>query len=373
MLDPDFPLDLPEDQEYVAGAESGYCRFAIEKAMEAIQRAFANLRPVQVAWGRGVCEGLAFNRRGICGDGTVCMPWFYSDEKLPLGPTHIRRIEGPFDPEVSVIALRDDGGRMVSLLGNFACHPVNVFATDKLAVSGDWPGAWASAMAADHPGCVPLVLNGCCGNLNPWPAFIPDFHPDHRRMGQRLGGISHRIVERMTFGPCDRLDWRNRRVDLDYRQVPRGRLEQVAAILREHPEVKWDDATGQVETTWFHAASTRSIAHCQRRWPLFPYEVQVLRVGEAAIVAWGGEPFVEGQLDLKTSSPADLVQVAHMCSQYVGYLPTQEAAARGGHEANELCTYWAKLAPGSLEKVVACTRRMVAELFGDSCASNDSG
>ena len=39
---------------------------------------------------------------------------------------------------------------------------------------------------------------------------------------------------------------------------------------------------------------------------------------------------------------------AHLTTQYVDYLPTRDAYSRGGHEANEDVTYWAKLAPGSL-------------------------
>ena len=52
-----------------------------------------------------------------------------------------------------------------------------------------------------------------------------------------------------------------------------------------------------------------------------------------------------------------------MTSHYVGYLPTREAYERGGHEANEDITYWAKLAPGCLEEVVDRARVLVGDLF----------
>ena len=41
----------------------------------------------------------------------------------------------------------------------------------------------------------------------------------------------------------------------------------------------------------------------------------------------------------------------------------REAYARGGHEANREVTYWAKLAPGSLEAVVERSVALIAELF----------
>ena len=76
-----------------------------------------------------------------------------------------------------------------------------------------------------------------------------------------------------------------------------------------------------------------------------------------------GEPFVEGQLAIKTGSAAPYVFPVHLTTQYVGYLPPREAYARGGHEANAEVTYWAKLAPGSLETVVAKSVAAVSGLF----------
>jgi hypothetical protein len=161
------------------------------------------------------------------------------------------------------------------------------------------------------------------------------------------------------------LDWRARTVDLPYRDVPPPRTGEVERILGASPGPKWDAERARVDPKRFHAASTRGIAHCRARWPEFPYEIQVLRIGDAAVVGLPGEPFVEGQLELKIGSPAERVQVAHMCTHYVGYIPTEEAAARGGHETNNLYTYWAKMAPDSLDRIVAEAAAMVTDLFAD--------
>ena len=40
------------------------------------------------------------------------------------------------------------------------------------------------------------------------------------------------------------------------------------------------------------------------------------------------------------------------------------AAARGGHEANDSYTFWAKLDPGALDRIVQHAGRMLQELFG---------
>lgn len=366
MLDPDFPFPLKPGTEYVTGSEKAYCELAVAGAIKALQAAAQKLAPVAAAYGRGLAPKLAFNRRGIRLDGSIDMPWFYSGQQQPLGPPHLRAMEGSNDPEVGVIAFRAPDLTLRATLLNFSCHPVNLFVTRREVISADWPGAWAAAVescfAMESPA---LVLNGCCGNLNPWPPMTPDFKPDHRRMGSALAEMARKVMERMTFAPVRQLAWRLRRIPLPYREVPKARLREVARILKKHPRPVWNREKTAVADEWFLAASTRSIEYCRRRMPKFIYEAQVFRIGDAFIVGLPGEPFVEGQLAIKTKAPLPFVQVAHMCTHYTGYLPTREAALRGGHEANAPCTYWAKLAPEALDIVVRNVREMMHELSAD--------
>ena len=370
MLDPDLPLELPEEMAFAYGGEPGYSQFAAEKAVLAARRAAENLRPVKMGFGRGIADKLAFNRRLVTRRGNVVMPGMWNEAGDPAGPTDLLYYEGPTDPEIGVICLRDSDMNMVAVLLHFTCHPVNVFNQKRSwnAVSADWPGAWSAETQKAFGGdCVPLVLNGCCGNQNPWDPFEPDFKPDHLRMGRALFGVSESVVKRMRFTEDDTLDFRCDRVNLQYREVPAERKRMADKILSEYPGPA--DAGRQGEFThndWFMAASTKSIEICKKRSPEMPYEIHVFRLGGSALAGLPGEPFVEGQLALKTSSPAAYVIPVHCTSQYIGYLPIREAYARGGHEANELCTYWAKTAPGSLEKVVEKARDMIDELFKEN-------
>lgn len=362
MFDPDFP-DLPEDIEYLRGGETAYYEFAAKKAVEAIAAANDALRPVQIGVGSAVRDGLAFNRRGVRRDGKVCMPWLYSQRQYPLGPTHLRYLEGPTDPEVGVLCARDDSMRMVAMLLHFTCHPVNVFATQYYAVSADWPGAWAAEMqqrfGAD---CIPLVLNGCCGNVNPWPPFEADFVPDHRRMGQALGESAWNVIGRLKFTEVDQLGWKVRRVPLPLKPADPERLARAERLLAAHPTPLWSkENPGLIDGQWFQAASVMSVELMRKRRPDLLYEIQALRVGEAAFVGLPGEPFVEGQLALKIGSPAYPTYVAHATTHYVGYIPVAHAFPRGGHEVD--FSYWAKLAPESLDLVVDHAVGLVREVF----------
>jgi hypothetical protein len=367
MLDPDFPLELPPEREYMRGGDPSYYRFAAERSVEAIGRALAALRPVQMGWARAVRHDLAFNRRGINRRGEAVMPWPSGRRQQPLGPTELLYTEGPADPEVGIVGLREDDLSLASLLLFYTCHPVNVFSHRHTyhAVSADWPGAWSAGMQqACGSACVPLVLNGACGNVNPWDPFDPEFVPDHRRMGAELTRTSCQAVPSMPFVEVDTLRYRSRSLALSYRDVPAERLAEVERVLSASPTPAYrSDNPDWVTWEWFAAASTRSIECCRRRLPAFQYELQVVRVGDVALVFLPGEPFTEGQLAIKLRSPAPFTQVVHMTSHYVGYVPPRAAYERYGHEANRECTYWAKLAPGSLEQIVDAAVETVTELF----------
>lgn len=360
MFDPDFP-DLPEDVEYLRGGETPYYRFATERAIAAIGKANAELRPVQLGVGTSVRDDLAFNRRGVTREGKVWMPWFYSSQKLPLGPTHFRYYEGPIDPEVGVLCARDEQMNMTAMILHHTCHPVNLYATRYNAVSADWPGAWSAEMRQAYgESCMPLVMNGSCGNINPWPAFMPDFKPDHWRMGRELGNSAKTVIELMKFTDVETVDWRSKKLPIPLKPADPERLAFAREMLTKHPEPLWTEK-GDIDPEWFRASSIMSVEYCRKRSPELLYEIQTFRIGDVALVGWPGEPFTEGQLALKIASPAKETFVAHAATQYVGYIPAAYSFPRGGHEVD--FSYWAKLVPEALDMIVDTTTEMLKEMF----------
>ena len=365
MIDPDFPLAMGPETQYIRGSENTYIDFVLPRAIEAGVRAGQNLEPAEIGYGRGLLGDFAFNRRGVTRDGLIAMPKPFGEPRQPLGPTYISHLEGPIDPEVGVLVVRANGV-VQGLMLHHTCHPVINFGKPEHyhAISADWPGAWSEEMLIHAGGdCVPLVVNGCCGNINPWHPFDPDFVPDHRRMGAALADMTRRIMETLTYSGKASVDFASSRIPLSFRDIPPPRATAVENVLSRNPQPVFREDGSGIDPEWFRAASTRSVELQKKRTPGIDYEIQVFRIGDAAIVALPGEPFVEGQLAIKLNSPAAFVQVAHMASQYIGYLPTRDACERDGHESNADVTYWAKLTPGSLEQVVERAREMIGELF----------
>ncbi len=359
MFDESFQATPPE-MEWLRGGDPRYFDFAFERIVEAIKRANSSLQPVQLRVGSGVEGRVAFNRRAIMNDDKVRMPG--SKWEDPLGPSYIRYMEGPIDPEVGVMCFQTDSVEMLAMLLHHTCHPVNIF--PRPIVSADWPGAWSDAMRATFgDSCVPLVLNGCCGNINPWDPFNPDYVPDHQRMGSLLAKTTQAVIENLPYEEDMSLDWKVCRVKLPIRDVEPELLAQSQKFLEENPEPKWSEETpNQIDPEWIKAGSILSVHLLNERAGALDYEIQVLRVGKTAFVGLPGEPFVEGQLQLKMASPTYPTYIAHCTSHYVGYLPIPDAFPRGGHEVET--RFWAKLEPEALGLVVDAATEVLQEVFG---------
>jgi hypothetical protein len=364
MLDDDF-TEVPDAYAWIRGGDPEYDRFVIARVLDAMDGAFSGLQPASVGSASGIEARYAFNRRAIMRDGSIGMPW-KGWQGGKIGPANILYMEGSMDPEVGVTCFRGEDLRPLALLLNYACHPVHVF--PQILISADWPGAWATEMQARHGGkAVPLVLNGCCGNLNPWPPFDPHYVEDHRVMGHALAEMASNALEEIEYQPSVTLDWRVRRLQIPFRQFDPDAVAAAEAYIVAHPEPEWtDDSRTAVTWEWMMAASRCSIERQRTREGVFDYEIQVLRVGDTAFVGLPGEPFIEGALAIKLASPVRHTYVVHMISQYVGYIPTRDALPRGGHECSHV--YWSKLAPEALETIVAAAVEMLGELFAPVAA-----
>jgi len=353
--------DLPEDVRWIRGENPKYSALVVERSVEAIARAHDALQPVQIASGSCVEGRFAFNRRAIRQDGRAVMPprgWLGTP-----AAERIRYLEGPIDPELGVMAVRAGGGEFATLLLHYTCHPVHVF--PKRIISADWPGAWSAALQKRYgPTCVPLVVNGCCGDVNPWDPWDPDYANDHQLMGRTLAETAVGLIDRLKFTDDAVLDWRIRHVPLPIREVEAKPLAAARRFIAEHPQPIWtgDDRT-VVDRKWVQAALLVSVDELRRRDGAVDYEIQVLRIGDTAIVGLPGEPFAEGGLRIKMGSPTFPTFIAHCTTQYVGYLPTKRAFAHGGHEVN--ISSWSKLVPDALDIVVNGAVELLGQVFAE--------
>lgn len=347
-----FPAEYP----WLMGGDDRYNEPTVERCIEAIGNAIANLAPATLQVGHGIDGRVAFNRRFVMRDGTTrCHP-------AACDP-NILHVEGPTDPEVAVATFTHADGQVIAALLHHTCHPCHGY--PHRYVIGDWPGAWAAAMRT-HWGetCVPLVVNGCCGNIHHSDHLDPKPRRDHLVMAQLLTETTHRILGNMQPVAVDGIGMRREVLPLTMRVLEPEQVEEAVRLLAEHPEPKWRDATRtSVDWDWVYAVTILDLNEAQRENPVFPYEIQAFRIGTLSLVSLMGEPFVEGQLDIKRTAPTRHTLVAHFCNGYVGYVPTLRAFAGGGYETRTGAG--SKLPPDALDRIVDSAARLLKEVHDE--------
>lgn len=348
---------LPAEYPWLRGGDERYNPFCIAQCLAAVDDAAAKLQPVRLAVGRGIDGRVAFNRRFVLRDGTA-------RTHPPICDPSILYTEGPTDPEVGVLTLTGEDGNLVSALLHFTCHPV--FGYPNRYVIADWPGAWAELMRAQLGG-VPLVVNGCCGNIHHTNHLDPSYTwtPDgHLVMAAKLAETAAVALARRESLEAVPLDWQRTVLRLPMRLLTAEVIDNARRYLETYPTPKFlDDEQTRVDWDWVYAVGTLDLHALQQHDPCRDYEIQAFRLGDFALVTLMGEPFVEAQLRIKRESPAPYTFVAHFCNGYAGYLPTAEAFTRGGYETRTgIGSHWQ---PEALEQVADTALGMVRRLFAE--------
>ena len=345
---------IPADLSWLSVGDEAYARIVVERAVAAALQANAALEPV-TSGASSLTDGrLSFNRRFILRDGTV-------KSHPPDCSETIRFCEGPIDPEVGVACLRAGNGKVIAALLHFTCHPNHGYPHRFL--TSDWPGAWSSQVPSLlGPQCVPLVLNGFCGNIHHHNHLDRHHVDDYHRMGRLLAETTEQILPRIEYSDSAGLAVESRHVPLPYRRLDPEKMREVRGLLARNPQPIWlNDECTRVSWDWMYAVSLLDLEADIGVSSTYPYEVQVMRLGDIGLVFAGGEPFVEGQLQIKMNSPARQTYVAHMANDACGYIPTAAAFPRGGYETN--VWQWSKFAPEALERIVATATEMLHSVF----------
>ncbi len=251
----------------------------------------------------------------------------------------------PLDRRARVLLLTDAERDSHIVVAHYACHPVTVQVQP--LVSADFPGVALQLVTEAIPGCEgALFLQGCDGDVNP-PQVTTRF-ADVMRYGLMLGGAVLEAVGALLdrdLPPSEPVLRVTRELlHLPSREVPSP--EELGEEPSDPGERRmWEEQ--RVRVSW-------------GRGPV-PVEVQALRLGEAAIVGVGGEPFMALNLALQEESPAATTLVVGYANGYAGYLAPPEAWAEGGYEVG--LGPWSQVGPQGWEPLVAAGKRLLGSLW----------
>jgi hypothetical protein len=227
------------------------------------------------------------------------------------------RPTGPFDPQLPVLAFRNAGSdKLLALIYNHSTHTIG---TRKGAVrSPGFYGLAAQELEAELGGTC-CFLEGASGSTH------------------NLGGVTTaRAVDRLKAAVKDALDRAEpRRVDrLVSRKRPftfkvrtfdeRTEDEKVASYCRKRAPQQADYTIGVFRAMRAELAPERGKAR--------ETSLQVMLIGDVAIVGVPAEYFTALGMDIKKRSPFPNTVVAELANDWIGYLPDLGAHDLGGYQ-----------------------------------------
>ena len=341
-----------------------YIASMIDNTVEAIVKANDAAKPVQLE--SGWCEQqtpVAFNRRFVQKDGSV---------KTWVGLNHPDSVRsaGPIDPEIGLLLIRDDAGKPMGLISNFALHLDTVGGSKW---SADYPYFIEQCVRkALGPDVVSVFGTGCCGDIN----HVNPREKERNKtdfIGNSLGETIVAGLPQLTRIEDTHLEVRSGIVSLPLQDSTKEDVQKAVTVMTAAKAGEKVDFTDhvtahkrllidQIRNVPRHATDAESTlallmtSHWQGIGSTIPAEVNVIALGkDLAIVALPGEVFVELGLAIKRGSPFRTTLVVELsnCVETC-YVPTRAAYAGGSYEVTN-----STLLPGAGEMLVEEALRLL--------------
>lgn len=352
---PPFADFLHEGGNEQARLHGAYWATFRDRVRAAANSAYAQMVPARLGVQTGSVS-IGVNRREVKDDGT-----------LVLGENP----EGVTDDTVGIVRIDDLAGKPIAMVVHYACHP-DILGPKSDLISPDFVGA-ARDLAEAVTGATALFLQGCAGDIDPCSGIVvgDDAITEVRRLGGMLGCEAARIYLSVDVMKrrSHRIEWQSAAsVVTAWKHEPIPAMPTAVAVrscvtalpLTEPPtrETAAADARAarDAETSARESNATlpellttsRRYRWCElqlrtidsSRWPSnLDLEVQVLRIGDLAIVAIPGEVFVEIGLAIKAASTVPFTFVCGYSNGVRFYIPTERAFDQGGYEVNSYRNY----------------------------------
>jgi hypothetical protein len=290
-------------------------------------------------------------------------------ERQPDGSIDFgRNPDGPADTKMRAIGVDTGQAAPAAIIFNLACHGTALKGENR-EISAEWMGATVShvrRIAGDA--LTPIFLQGCCGQINPDVSAATFEEVD--RIGERAAQAVAAAMEAAQPVEPAPLGAQLQRIGLPLQDPPspdlarddlRKAQSDVERLRRNgtHPYV-----VRAFDSLVAHARDMVERSERGAEGETAPFVVQVLRLGELAIVGLSGEVFFEFALEMQRRSPFRHTLVLGYSNGCTCYVPTEEAFEEGGYEADESFRWYGipPLRPDAGEVMVQAAARMLADL-----------
>ena len=299
-----------------------YTDLLIDKTVEAIENAAANLKPGRLFSRQGEVT-FARNRR-VLTDGL----WSGFGENS----------NGPVDHSLPVLRITDgDGKKTVGILFNYACH-CTTFGGKYNRVNGDWAGYAAKQLEQANPEALALCTIGCGADANP-ERDSPQALELAKAQGKQISDEITRMIgfdrwREIASPPNSTFGYAGLPVDRPGREQLKKSMEDPNLHTRQHAQVM-----------------TQTMNRMGRLPETIPMPIQVWRFDdELAMVFLSGEVVVDYatriKKEIQNQSGLDDQQiwVSAYSNDIFGYVTSERMRNEGGYEVDFSMIYY--LIPG---------------------------
>ncbi len=352
-------------------ADPEYPDFLVPKIVESIVQADAALRPAEAGWTVADAGKFTNTRR-----------WIYLPHKMrtdPYGEITVRAMmhpgyvnpdtagpSGPEDPDLTLLSIRERGGRPLAVLGNLSQHYYS-----KGSLSSGYTGTFCQLLEEEFgDDFVGLMSQGTSGDLQ---------HIDYSRPKEKgpFAGTTDpydsycRELTDLALDALSKVDYQS--------DPPLAMVEAKLTLGRRLPDAKriaW--AKPIVERLGDKLPRDRSeVLAKEVFWiqenPEEELKLQALRIGDFGIVTLPNEVYGITGLKLKLQSPLSTLMNIELANGAAGYIPPPEQHQLGGY------TTWPARTAGleteaepkivetlldSLEQIAGKPRRIPVENIG---------
>lgn len=309
-------------------ADPKYLKFVEDQIVAGVIEAWKKLNPVFFAVDRGREETVAFNRRFLMKNGmTVTHP--------RAGNPDIVKPAGPVDPEVGVLGVWDQKGKLTGCIINFVCHAT----TSPGGISANYIYYVEKAVQGMFGKDVVVVfIAGASGDVtqvNNLTKKVPRRGEGAAAfVGGRVGAEAVSVLLGMERGTVCPINARQQFLKIPRRKPRPAHLKLAQELVRKTYPKEID------ATTWAFAKETVMLDALLQVTPVVEAEIQSLQIGPLVIVSIPAEYFCQYGLDIKKGSPFPFTFVASLSNGCVGYVPTLDAfGPHGGGYETRLTSY----------------------------------
>jgi neutral ceramidase len=297
-----------------------------EKVSDGVRQVFNQTDDIKMSFTKTSVSDLSFNRRLFMKNGTMVMNWEQPDEKDVLQEA------GPIDPDLYVISMTDNNGKIKALLVNFTLHPAVLVGEDWLW-SRDYIHYLDDSLKSQFGNdVVILFVNGAEGNINHINYGDKKQGRGFReaeRIGKKLGFYVIEAMKDLQTIENTRLICASAFVKFPLRKISEKERYSAEELLRKSEGVITSLLDGCPDEVY----AAQIIKMSKKKELFVETEIQVVKLSDdIAIITLPGEVFVEFGLKIKETSGYKNTLVFGLTNDCIGYIPTKAAFRQGGYE-----------------------------------------